>query len=131
MDSFLELVLKQPKDKPPFIGILFQSEFKAAKLNQEWIESAKTHKHQITLEPNGELLELTLTQKELHHKYTYKISKFEPDKLKRFLFQVKDAEQINFGHITLKEDQHIPVRISINRALWVLPVDKIEFNEEY
>jgi len=126
----LELVLKRPKDKPPFIGVLFQNEFRAAKFNEWWILNPnETTNIGLEIEPKKELLELRIV-----HAYAngsiYKIQNFHAFELHQFLIYAMSQQLVNFGHVLIKENKHIPAR-TLNDKLWVLKINKITFLREY
>jgi len=131
MNENLELVLKFPKEKPPYIGILFSSVFHAGKLNQEWIQHHGNETFRLTLEPKNNLLELVISHSELGLKHVYKIRYFHPEKLKRFLEQVRTIKKINFGHVVTQNNEHIPVRTVESKQVWVLAIGKIELLINY
>lgn len=126
----LELVLKLPKNKRPYIGILFQSEYKASYINQYWVNEFGGQDYKLIIEPHPEVLLVSLVNKRLMLFYSYEVKKFDGERLKKFLELVR-GKTINFGHVLLKNDKHYPARTMTELKIWVLEITKIEFYYEY
>lgn len=126
----LELVIRYPDKKPPYVGILFQSSFTAGRTNQGWVNNYKNYFYQLRIEPLKDCLMITLSQKDYHWKYSYLIHKYDERKIQEFLLKVKNHKYFNFGHVVMEYDNMIPVRTSVNMALWVLKIDNVEFLKE-
>jgi hypothetical protein len=122
----MELILKQPPGKPPFIGILFNKEYEASKLNQAQVQVNNLFYFKVILEPIGTELNLTIKLDEWLFKYTYEGLNYDPDKLKRFLFDTMGAEVYNFGHVVLKNDAHLLVKTLSTQSYFVLRVKELK-----
>ncbi len=127
----MELILKQPENKPPCICILFDNSYEASRHNQKLVSQYSMYPFTIKLELQNSKLDLILTVGGLNTSYKYEDLKFAPDKLTRFLFNTKDSKAYNFCHVILKQDKHSVVQTMTNRLLWVLKIDSVEFVEEY
>ena len=121
----MELVLKQPKNKPPFLGIQFENEYKASTLNQNWPNSYRSSLYSIELEPEVEGMSLVIKLESFGFNYKYENVKYDPVKLSKWLLQTKAEKQYNFGHVIKVLDTHKVVRTTVNSALWVLKVKEI------
>ena len=125
----LELVLKLPENKPPYIGLLFQSEYKASYINQFYVNEFGGKYYKLVIEPFEDMLSVSLVSKELKLFYSYKVKKYDIFKLQRFLGVAK-YEPVNFGHVLMKNDKHYPARTMTELKIWVLTIQKIEFLSE-
>src|SRR4051812_12424012 len=106
----MELILKQPKDKPPCICIAFEQEFEAEQINKSWINNYNTHLCSLTFDLNNERLNLTIEMSGMGWKYKYEDLKFSPEKLQKFLNDNAGAGINNFCHVTQKGDVQTVVR---------------------
>ena len=125
----MELVLKQPVGKPPFIGILFKDQLVAEKTNKSPIENYFTDIYNIAFEPNNDKVNLTLSSN--IHSYCYEGIKYDAQKLLKFLAVTRNNHLFNFSHIIDKQGQHTVVKSTINRRLWVLKVGTVEIIYEH
>lgn len=130
MSELLELIFKLPKDKPPFIGVVFEKEFTAERFNQKWINSYRNDDYKIVFESYNEGLNLRLTSS-IGCNTVYENLKFDKDKLRRFLYLTKSTKRFNFGHVTIKNDKHIVARTSVNGCYCVLKITKVILLTEY
>lgn len=127
----LELVVKFPEKKPPFMGVLYENEFTGRRLNQSWVNTYGKFSYQIRIEPDLDFLKVTLSQKELGEKYDYLISHYDERKLKDFLERTKNLKQINFGHVTKEFDDLKIIKTSVGNKVWVVKVDNVEYFNEH
>lgn len=135
----MELVLKQPIGKLPFIGVLFEKEFEASKVNQFLVQPEKVVYYKILLELLGDVREelyinLTLRHEETNFKFTYEKLKYDifdaHNKLK-WLENTRNADLFNFGHIINKHGNHQLVKTLSTHNHFVLKVDEIKMFTEY
>jgi hypothetical protein len=132
MEEEVELVLKWTKGKPPYVGILFKSMYQAGKLNQEWVHDFGTLEYMVEIEPRSKtMLLLTVSEPTQRLKHVYKVRWFNAEKLKGFLYATRDVERFNFGHVLVEENNYVPVRTTLARKIWVLPVNKVALVEVY
>ncbi|OFY83554.1 MAG: hypothetical protein A3F72_13100 [Bacteroidetes bacterium RIFCSPLOWO2_12_FULL_35_15] len=125
----MELILKQPINKPACICILFDRVIDSEKLNSSWLKH-KEYFFLLTFEIDNSNLDIILKQEELGLTHRYKNVSHFPDKLFRFLYNTKDSEVYNFCHITAYYDKHILAKASISRTNWVLKVERINVLKE-
>lgn len=127
----MELILKQPENKPPCICILFDNSYEASKHNQILVNQYKVYSFTIKFELQKSKLDLIITIGGLNTRYKYEDLKYFPDKLSRFLFNTKGSPTFNFCHVITNNDKHSVVQTMTNRLLWVLKVDSVNFIKEY
>lgn len=127
----MELILKLPPNKPPFIGILFRDKYRACTLNKSWVNNYNTHKYKIVLQVKGMVVDLIITEEGMGFRHTYEDLKYDSQKLLKFMRQTKEDKLFNFGHIITVLDNHEVVKTLANQRLYVLKVVKIKFEMEY
>jgi hypothetical protein len=127
----LELVVRFPENKPPFMGILYENEFTGKRLNQGWVNTYGSLFYQVRIEHDLDFLKVTLSQKELGQKHDYLISRFDGDKVKIFLEKTKKVNQINFGHVVMEFDDLKVIKTSVGNKNWVVKVNNVEYFEEH
>lgn len=108
----MELVLKIPRDKPPFIGILFPQYLThdAKKENTDLIYPHNTSPCRIILEPLKEELNIRLICEEKVTVRFYSHIKYNPTKLKDWLYLTQKATKFNFAHLDIEYDRHIVLK---------------------
>ena len=126
----MELILKQPVGKPPFIGILFENQFEAEKMHASLINTYHTHLYTVTFEPKGDKLDIKLNCS-MNFNNKYKGVKYDANKLTKFLEVNRDSPIFNFSHIIDNLGTHIVVKSVTNRRLWVLKVEQVEVISEH
>jgi hypothetical protein len=122
----VELVLKLPKNKPPFIGVLFANEQEAAILNADWADRLKNCTFQLLLDPSHRLY-ITLLMNDGRRGERYEVS-YDPVALLKFLHYTKDSGFYNFGHLYFKlrkyqlakTKDHSPLLFSIDKITVVM-----------
>jgi hypothetical protein len=122
----MELVLKLPKGKPPFIGIEFPNEFNGQRANTDLVNNYKESKYRLLLEPTEKGLTITLSSHDLATPRVYKNIGFNAGKLKNWLNYVGGAPHINFGHVYIEHNAHKIVFVFGTRRNFVLKVTNIE-----
>ena len=123
----MELVLKQPINKPKFIGVCFDSGFKASTINQEFVNELKDSPFYIIIEPIG--LNLRLVCESPFRVYEYFTLKHDKAKLKQWLEAPKEFKHYNFSHLTKEYDNYTVVKTLKERKLFVLKIDSVRINE--
>lgn len=121
----LELVTKLPKDKAPYMGILFTSARTASYLNQSWVNEYKSQVFQLNVEFRNRKLFLTLSLLDFRLRHTYEVDTYDPHKLKAFLQKISSVSKINFGHVIRDHDKQVPAKTIDSRAYWVLGVNAV------
>lgn len=123
----MELILKQPINKPPCICILFENVYEAGNLNRQWVNNYHTHSYRIVMEVINGSLKLTMIMDGMGDKSTYDNLKYSPEKLAQFLLETNGAKSFNFCHIiTVKDKQEVVRTVSCAR-LFVLKVYDVKF----
>lgn len=118
----MELVLKLPKGKLPFIGILFDSSSTAGKTNAEIVEQFSKEEFEVLLEHTQTALNLRLICKARVMVYFYNHLSIAPEKLKSWLYITRDMKLFNFGHIYKELDDHKLAISSPGRKPFVVKV---------
>lgn len=120
----MELVLKIPQGKPPFVGILFAVTHEAAALNADLVINHRHKNYKLIFEVVGTHLNLRLICEDLVTVRFYNHIKFSPEKLKSWLYIIysKKVTVINFGHITTVKDKHELVKTTPQSKNFVLKV---------
>ncbi len=121
----MELVLKQPKDKPPFLGILFTSEYTGSKLNSDFVINHKGEFFKLTIEPVGSKINITIASEYDTLKYTYLDVKYDFNKLKEFIIATRQVKLFNFSHLKLQENKHIVLKTLAELQLFVIKINEV------
>ena len=97
----MELVLKVPKGKPPFIGVLFESDqhHSGEKLHADMVEKHGGASYRIVLEHTPSALNMRVICEENVMVYFYNHLSFDAERLKSWLYITKNCGQFNFGHV--------------------------------
>ncbi len=88
----MELVLKIPKGKPPFIGVLFNFENEAVMKNFEWAEHNDIFELELVLDASQKLHILMI--KDSHFSERYEVN-YDPVALLKFLHHTKDSKSFS------------------------------------
>lgn len=132
----MELALKLPKGKPPFIGILFKDEISGNSLHTEVVEKFQKNEYHLLLEHTKSTLNLRLICAERVMVYFYNHLSFDAEKLKSWLYLTKDSTVFNFGHIYKQFDKDCLISTRPGRKNFVVKVTRCklisaEDNEEF
>ena len=123
------LIVKLPKNKPPFIGIQFTFEHEAEKLNEDLVERFGKGTYKIVFEFLRPFTNIKLISEEhlLIRNYSH-IAYEDTEKLKVWLKLTKDTppKYFNFGHVVLVNGQHKLVKTSNKKINFVLKVDSYQ-----
>ena len=131
MQNTLQLVLKQPEGKLPFIGILFSNEYVGARENQRMVNEYGNSLYKLEFRPiKNEVTKIDIIISQYVHdlKGEYKDVAMDAEKLKRFLAFNYNAKYFNFGHIGIKQNKHYPLRTSSKGSIWVLKLEEAKIN---
>lgn len=127
----MELILKQPVNKPPCICILFDNAYEASKLNQSFVNEYKTKLFEITIELQESNLDLILKLDDGKLNFRYQKLTYSPAKLHLFLHHTKASEVFSFCHLIKSQGKHEVVKTVVGQALWVIKVGSVMVSEEY
>lgn len=131
MENVLQLVLKNPEGKLPFIGILFPSDYLGARENQRMVNEFKNSLYKVEFRPiknEATKIDVIVTQYVHNLKGEYKNVQMNAEKLKKFLDFNYNAKYFNFGHISVKHNNHYPLKTSHKGDIWVLRVEEVKIN---
>lgn len=124
----VELELKFPPDKPPFIGIRFENVFKASSLNKDLVENHNHVAYKFVIEPTGLFAKIRLIGDNSFQTREYLNISYKPEQIKKLL---RIGRQCKFGHIIQIEGEDKPVKTSITYKLFVLMIGEIRVVQEY
>jgi hypothetical protein len=127
----MELIFKQPRDKPPCICILFESDYVGGRYNKIIVDHYRKHPFIIKFEFEGGKLSMILQLKDSESKWKYDSLKYDAEKFYKFLYNTKDAKGFSLCHIASKNDTHIVLKTPVNILPWVLKVASVELVQEY
>lgn len=107
----MELTLKLPKGKPPFIGIVFTSIREACRLNEHLINEPKDKKYTLTfMQPSKEGVEIRVRSDNGKDMVLYHRVKCNPTQLENFMFLTNRHQDFNFGHVLRDFEQDTIVK---------------------
>lgn len=127
----MEIVFKQPKDKPPCICILFENNYQAGRYQQTIINQFRKYPFVIKFEEIGGRLKIFLKVRDYNFDYKYENIEYSSEKLYKFLYNTKDSQAYSFCHVFLKDGNHELAKTSVNVLPWVLKVSSVELVREY
>ena len=127
----MELILKQPFNKPPCICILFDNSYEASRLNQSFVIEHKTSTFDITFEWQESNLDLILKLEDGKINFRYFKLLHSPEKFQLFLSQTKASEVFSFCHIIKSQGKLEVVKTLSSQTLWVIKVKSLEVIKEY
>lgn len=107
----MELLLKLPKAKLPFIGIVFGSVREACRLNEHLINSPKDKVYTLTfMQPNKDGVEIRIRSENGKDYVIYRRVKCDPVQLENFMFMTNRFQDFNFGHVLRDFDRDLVVK---------------------
>lgn len=129
----MELVLKNPKDKPPFIGILFddQSTFSERQRNRDFIDDYKKGwvrretEFNIQFETFTTHVNIQLFCSNPISIRVYEKVKYNPAKLEEWWRANRFIRIFNFGHIESNNNKHEVIKTEPKMNLFVLPLTRM------
>ncbi len=124
----MKLVVKLPKDKPPFLGLVFPSSYAANQTNEDLILDHKEDVYRMIFEFIGTVLNLKLICDEKVIIRTYRNVEYEKEKLKNWVQITRKVNAFNFGHIYMQNNKEVVVKNYKNRKLFVLRFNKYEIH---
>lgn len=122
----MRLIVKLPKDKLPFLGVVFPTSYLATQTNEDLLLDHKEDTYRMIFEFMGPVLNLKLICDEKVIIRTYRNVEYEKEKLKNWVQITRKAKAINFGHIYMQSNKEIVVKNYKNRKLFVLRLNKYE-----
>lgn len=124
----MELILLLPNGKPPFIGVLFYFPEQAAVTNADLAIDHKKKEFWIVLETYKKHLNLRLICNDLVSVRFYNHLKYDPEKLKSWLYVVSANKStlVNFSQLIVMNEKLSVVKTSPKNISFVLKVKKCE-----
>jgi len=122
----MRLIVKLPKDKLPFLGIVFPTSYLATQTNEDLLLDHKEDVYRLIFEFTGTILNLKLICDEKVIIRTYRNVDYEKEKLKNWVQITRKANAFNFGHIYMQSNKEVVVKNYKNRKLFVLRLNKYE-----
>lgn len=118
----MKLVVKLPKDKPPFIGIVFDRSAEAEKTNQELVHDHKYADYRIVFEfirdwVNVKLISNSIPAVKFYTKLTY-----DKDKVIAWFYITKNMKGFNFSHVYIHNNKECVAKTDAKQKLFVLKV---------
>ncbi len=128
---FVKLIVKLPKDKLPFIGILYNSIYKAESENQDLVIDHKHLNYRVKFEFAGSGINLYLSSEDKLIQREYRNREYDPLKLKVWFQNTNKASNFNFSHLMDNYGQESVVRTLQNvNKLFLLKVNSYEIITE-
>ncbi len=122
----MELVLKLPKGKPPFVGVLFEQEYHGADMNVDLYKTHGNRAYKLVLEPIKTKINLRLICEEIVTVRFYNGLKYNHERLNDWIYLTKNTSAYTFGHVVFREDKHFSVRVHPGGKPFVLKVESFE-----
>src|ERR1035437_7927486 len=122
----MELVFKLPKDKPPFMGIVFENLFEASTLNQDLVNSYKNSEYKIVMEQIKSEINLRLICEEHLFVKFYNGLKYNKQKFDAWIYLSKKSPQFNFSHLMREGDKEIVIKTLKNQKLFILKISTLQ-----
>jgi hypothetical protein len=124
------LVLKIPKNKPPFIGIRYDSLSSGESANKGFFLKLLKSELRLVIEVLPRHLNVKLICDDTLFIHTYTHVKFDAEKLKNWLYISKGAPQFNFGFTFVENDTEKIIQMWDKKFYnMVLKLKKIEILE--
>ena len=124
----MELIFKRPDKKLPFLGLLFESEFKASRSNQKVVLAGQPCDMKIDFLGSHVTLRITNNETGFFHMYQEPIS---CDVKKFQVWRESTNQPYNFGHIIREYDVDKVVRTQDERKLFVVRIVSLWVEYEY
>lgn len=125
----MELELKVPKDKLPFIGIRFNDAFAAVHTNKEMVELYRKHNFTMTAEYAGGRLNIRIAIDSPLRIWHYNGVKFDKSKLQ--IFMALPTKQWNFGHVIDVNGRDQVIRTIPKNEVFSVRIQDFRVHEEY
>lgn len=120
----MELLLQIPKDKPPFIGVVFNRVKEACERYQELVNDHPDFPFYLKFnQPNGDKVSFYIASEKLKGFWHYKDVKCDPVKLENFLYMTRTKTSFNFAHVLRDFDQDIIVTTANGYRKFALKIE--------
>ena len=125
----MELVLKQPKNKPPFIGIVFTQLYEAGTKNQDLIDALKdgssNPRFTLQVEAFSNYCDIRLACDSPIGIRFYNGVKYDPQYLERWFNETRFKKPFNFAHLLIEGENHMVAKTITNRYNFVFKIENI------
>ena len=122
----LELFLKLPEGKPPFIGMLYQPEAaNYAMANNVDLMKVTGRDIHLRLEVGKDTLSCALELHEVNDRRFYSDVKFNLRELREWIKKARTSSAINFGHVIATQRGPVAAKVWQGRGLFVMPVNRV------
>jgi hypothetical protein len=125
----MELELKVPKGKLPFVGIRFNNSFAAVSTHKEMVDLFKKTALKMRLERAGDRLFVRLISDSPNREYRYTQVVYDWSKLQIFL--AVPTKEWNFGHIINVNGRDQVVKTIPDNKVFTVKLDDIQILHEY
>ncbi|MBC7694972.1 MAG: hypothetical protein H7141_05930 [Burkholderiales bacterium] len=122
----MKLVVKLPKDKPPFIGIVFDHESDAEKVNQNLITDHKYADYRIVFEFISDWVNVKLISNSIPAVKFYNKLSYDKEKLIAWFYITKNMKGFNFSQLYVYGNKECVAKTIAKQKLFVLKVDSYE-----
>jgi DNA topoisomerase VI subunit A len=123
----MRLVVKLPKDKLPFIGIiLYATDLQMMKFNQDLITEHKQASYRIVFEFTGRYVNLQLISDEHFIKRVYEKLDYDAGKLRQWFHLADKSKGFHFSQLKIEQNKEMVLRTKDGNLLFVLKIEKYE-----
>lgn len=127
----MKLVVKLPKGKPPFIGVLFEDNLIAARMNQDLILNFKNCNYQIAFEFISDKVNLRLVCEDPLIVRFYNNLEYDPVKVKNWFQHTNNSKLFNFSHIVEEYGEIKLARTFTGAKNIILKINKYSVSNEH
>jgi hypothetical protein len=119
----MKLVVKLPKGKKPFVGILFSKSFDAEKSNIDLMISHWNKTYRLEFIFEGQYVNVKLICDDEVIVRTYGHATYEADKLRSWFYLTKDCKDFNFSQLYIQNGQEKVAKEFASQKWFVLKVN--------
>jgi hypothetical protein len=127
----MKLVVKIPKDKLPFLGIVLDGpDYKNNDLNEDLILEHKYAEYHIVLEFIRDFINIKLIAQESLIVRFYNHVEFDKEKLRNWMYLADLSKGFNFSHVKIENNKELVYRTKTNNKLFVLNISSYEIQSQ-
>ena len=128
----MKLVVKLPKGKKPFVGVLFTRPFDAEKSNIDLVLNYRDKVFRLEFVFEGQYVNVKLICEDELIVRTYGNASFDADKLRNWFYLTKECKDFNFSQLYIKDGQEKVAKEFTTQKWFVLKVSgyKVISNED-
>ena len=120
------LILKLPKGKLPFIGILITGDPGSGKTNQDLVNNHPYAEYRIEIEVFSKHINMRLICEEKLIIRHYAHVKYEPEELTNWQYLTDGKPAFNFAHLGIEKDKEFVLKTWDKKKLFVLKVTSVQ-----